>query len=179
MFVVEKKWLGKHLLFLVLMQAGGSLCWSHVWSSDPLSSCLMTACSHYMLLPCVANGYTFIGRTTWRVLEVLRQPIGSMILAILHILNCKRHQGKTMISTLLLFSSCGKNHLENLRGHLMADFLNGEAWAFLEAIPFQPKDGGSPICTTNGGRKILGIKSPTLHSTPTHCIYQGLRFLFG
>ena len=131
MFVTEKKWLGKHLLFLVLMQAGGSLRWSHEWCSDPLSSCLMTTCSHYMLLPCVANGYTFIGSTTWRVLEVLGQPIASIILPIVHVLNCRRHHGKTMISTLQLFSSCGKNHLENLRGHLMAKFLDGEAWAIL------------------------------------------------
>ena len=51
------------LLFLVLMQVRGSLRWSHEWSSDPLSSCLMTACFHYMLLPCDANGCTFIGST--------------------------------------------------------------------------------------------------------------------
>ena len=127
MFVAARKWLGKHLLVLVLMQVRGALCWSHKWSSDPLSSCLMKTCFYCMLPPCIVDAYTFTRSTIARVLYILGQPIRSMILPIVYVLYCRRHHGKTMIATLLLFSSCGKNHLENLRRHFMANFLYGEA----------------------------------------------------
>ena len=99
MCVVEKNRLGKHLLFLVLIQVRGTLHWSHKWSSDPLSSCLMTACFHYIFPPCIVDVYTFTGSTTMRVLYILGQPIGSMTLPIAHALYYKRHHGQTMIST--------------------------------------------------------------------------------
>ena len=43
----------------------------------------------------------------------------------------------------------------------------GKLGTFLEAIPFQPKDKGSPVFTKNGERNTMGIKSSTLHSANT------------
>ena len=54
-----------------------------------------------------------------------------MILPIVHVLYYRRHHGQTMIATLLLFSSCGKNYMENLKRHFMAEIIDGLAWAIL------------------------------------------------
>ena len=64
---------------------------------------------------------------------------------------------------ILLVPSCGRDHLENLQRHFMADFLDGVAWAIL----FQPKDRGSPMDTSNGERIILRSTS-TLSIQPQH-----------
>ena len=62
---------------------------------------------------------------------MLGQPIGSTILPITHALYRRRYHGQTMISILLLFSSGGANHLENLERHFVAENFDGVAWATL------------------------------------------------
>ena len=134
MIVVGKKWLGEHLLLLVLMQARDALCQFHVWNYDPLSGCHMTACFHWFLLPCIADILMFMGSFIWRVLYELEMPIGSMIIPPLHVVCFRRNNGQTMIATSHLFSSCGRSHLKNLsswRRHFMAYLCGGVAWTTL------------------------------------------------
>ena len=154
------------------MQERGALRWSHEWSSDPLSSCLVTACFYCMLPPCIVDVYTFTRGNIVRVLYILGQSIGSMILPIVYVLYCRRHHGKTMIATLLLFSSCGKNHFENLQGKFMVDFLDGEAWAILGGHIISAQGQSQPHMYYRGREECIGMKqqnspfSPiTLHRT--------------
>ena len=156
MCVAAKSGQENHLLCISLMKERGSLCWSHERSSDPLSSCLVKACFHCIMLPCITNADLFTGSTIWRVNYRLGQPIGSIILPITHALYFRRYHGQTMIAILLLFSSCGANHLENLQRHFMAVYFLGQLGPLLEAIPFQPKDRGSPLCTIQGEKILLG-----------------------
>ena len=124
MIVAETKWLERHLLFSGLMQARTALRWFHWWNYGPLSSCLMTTCFHCILLPCIADICTFMRSIIWSVLEVVEQPIGSMILPTLYVVHFRRNHGQTMNATSYFFSSCGRDHLENLRRHFMVGLFD-------------------------------------------------------
>ena len=129
MIVAANKWLGEHLLLLVLMQARSALRWFHVWNYDPLSGCHMKNCFHWFLLPCIDDIFMILGSFVWRVGYDLEIPIGSVILPTIHVACYRRSHGQTMISIVLAFSSCGRIHLENLRRHCMVYLFGGEAWA--------------------------------------------------
>ena len=128
MTVAANKWLVKHLLFLILMQAKDALRWFHERDHDSLSGCYLETCSHCTLLPYIADMFMLMGSFIWRVQEVVEMPIGSMILPTLHVLHFRRNHGQTMIATSHFFSSCGRNHLENLRRHFMDELFVGKSY---------------------------------------------------
>ena len=92
---------------------------------------------------CSSDLGSFVGR----LVQEFKVPIGSMILPILYVVCFRRNNGKTMISMLHLFSSCGRSHLENLsfwRRHFMADLFGGVAWAILGGHEISSQDQQRP-----------------------------------
>ena len=55
MTMEENKWLVKHLLILILMQAKGALRWFHERDQGSLSGCQLETCFYCILLPCIAD----------------------------------------------------------------------------------------------------------------------------
>ena len=61
MTVAAKKWLEKHFLFLILMQAKGALHWFHERDQDSLSSYQLETFFYCIFLPCIADVFLFKG----------------------------------------------------------------------------------------------------------------------
>ena len=61
MTMAENKWLVKHLLILILMQAKGALRWFHERDQDSLFGCQLTTCFYCIFLPCIADVFLFKG----------------------------------------------------------------------------------------------------------------------
>ena len=51
------------------------------------------------------------------LIDIARNFLGSMILLTIHVLHFRRNHGPIMNATLYLCTSCGENHLKNLRRH--------------------------------------------------------------
>ena len=114
---------------------------------DPPPSCHVATCCHWFLLPYFGDALKFMGRFVWRVAQELEVPIGIMILPNLHVACFGRNNGQTMIAILHLFSSCGRNHLENLsfwRRHFMADLFGRVASAILGGHEISSHDQQQP-----------------------------------
>ena len=71
MIAAANKWLVKHLLILILMQAKGALHWFHERDHDSLSGCHLATSFYCIMLPCVADVFLFKGSFVWR-----EKPIG-------------------------------------------------------------------------------------------------------
>ena len=74
----------------------------------------METCFYWSLLPYIDDVLILMRSFVGRMAQELEVPIGSMILPTSYVAFFRRKNGKTMISTLYLLSSCGRSHLENL-----------------------------------------------------------------
>ena len=178
MTVAANKWLGKHLLFFVLMQEKDAPRWFHWWDYGPLSGCHMTACFYCILLPFTADNFIFMGSIVWRVTEVLEMPIGSVILPTLHVAYSGVNNGQPVIAILHLFSSCGRSHLKNLsswRRHFMADFFVGVTWAILGGHVISAQGKKQPHTYHKWREKQLGKRKPISPCSPTTLHKLGLK----
>ena len=71
MTMAANKWLVKHLLILILMQAKGALRWFHERDHDSLSGCKLATSFYCILLPCISDVFFLEGSFVWR-----EKPIG-------------------------------------------------------------------------------------------------------
>ena len=150
------------------------MCWFLVWDLDPLSSCHMTTCFYWVLLPCIVD---VMGSFVWRVEYDLKMPIGGMILLTLHDVCFQRSNGQPIIFNLRLSSSCGRIHLENLsfwRRHFMVYLFDGVAWATLGGHEISSQDQEQPQTYHKWREKPLDWEDPISPCSPNTLYEPGV-----
>ena len=136
-----------------------ALCWFHMWDYDPPLGCHMETCFYLFFLPCIDDVLVLMGSFVGRMAQELEVPIESMILHTSYFSCFKRNNGKTMISTLHLLSSCVRSHLENLSSwgrHFMDVLIGGVTWDILGDHNISAQVNSSPIHIINGERNYMG-----------------------
>ena len=95
------------------------------------------------MLPYIDDVLVLMGSFAGRMAQELEIPIGSMILHTSHVACFRRNNGKTMIATLHLLSSCGRSPLENLSSwerHFVDVLIGGVTWVILEDCNISAQD---------------------------------------
>ena len=118
-----------------------------MWNYDPPLGCHMETCFYFLLLPYIDDALIFMRSFVGRMAQDLEVPIGSMILPTLYVACFQRNNGKTMIVTLPLLSSCGRSHLENLSSwerHFMDVLIDGVTWDIIGDHNMSAQDQKQP-----------------------------------
>ena len=144
-----------------------------MWNYDPPPGCHMATCFYLFLLPYIDDVLVLMGSFVGRMAQELEVPIGSMILHTSYVACFRRNNGKTIIATLHLLSSCGRSHLENLSSwerHFMDVLIGGVTWDILGDHNISAQDQQQPHTyhkwreKQHGWKNIISPYNPnTLH----------------